>query len=152
MEKKQQLLSDIVKGFFCGFLSGVLDRRQPSWRFEQNSKLVKQVIADYFDCFAVYFCNVTFPIILSSNFNNYEEAQLDMSRHHFSDETPVKMLMRYACQSKELYDFMVEIYQKEMIKLLEGNFTGEIDNTDMYYQRAVLEGHQLGFNEENKKS
>lgn len=152
MEEQQQLLSDIVAGFFCGFMSGVLDRRQPSWRFAKDPKIVKEAITDYFDHFAIHFCNITFPIILASHFNNYEEAQLDMSKHHFSDETPVKVLMRYACQSKELYDFMLELYQKEMIKLLEGHFSGEIDNTSMYYQRAVLESHQLGFNEEGKKS
>ena len=71
--------------------------------------------------------------------------------HHFSNDTPVKLLLRYACQSKELYDVMIKTYQKELTSLLEGRFLSEIENKGKYFQRAYLESHEFGFRAESNK-
>ena len=152
MEEKQEILKDIISGFYCGFISGILDRRKPAWRNNENDAvLIKQIASDYYEHFSIFFCNVSFPILLSINFDSYEAAMADMNKHHFSNDTPVKLLLRYACQSKELYDVMIKTYQKELTSLLEGRFLSEIENKGKYFQRAYLESHEFGFRAESNK-
>ena len=138
-------ITDIVRGFFCGYISGKLDRRQPRWRQAPDAQLVRAVIMEAYPDVANVFCHVTFPIILSARFASYEAAQQDMDQHHFNKHTSVKLLMRYACGSKEAYDVMVATYREEMLTLLDGHFTGDIDNDRAFFQRAVMESHDVGF-------
>ena len=138
--------------FYGGFISGILDKRKPAWRNNENDAvLIKQIASDYYEHFSIFFCNVSFPILLSINFDSYEAAMADMNKHHFSNDTPVKLLLRYACQSKELYDVMIKTYQKELTSLLEGRFLSEIENKGKYFQRAYLESHEFGFRAESNK-
>lgn len=43
-----------------------------------------------------------------------------MRRRHFSSSTPPKVLLRYACSSKPLYDTVVAEYRRQMSALLGG--------------------------------
>ena len=44
-----------------------------------------------------------------------------MKRRHFSESTSTKLLLRYACRSKGLYDLVTAEYQKQVYALLEGH-------------------------------
>ena len=44
-----------------------------------------------------------------------------MRRRHFSEATPSKILLRYACKTKELYEFVTSEYQKQVYELLNGH-------------------------------
>lgn len=53
-----EAVRNIVRGFFCGYMSGMLDRRQPEWRQRKDAKIVKQVAAEAYEHFASHFGSV----------------------------------------------------------------------------------------------
>lgn len=136
---------DIVRGFFCGYMSGKLDRRYPRWRQEPDPQQVRAIIMEAYPDVANIFVHITFPIILAMRFDSFEAAQADLASHHFDNHTSVKLLMRYACGSKAAYDAMVDTYRQEMTALLNGHFTGDLDGHGDCFHRTVMQSHDVGF-------
>jgi len=61
-----------------------------------------------------------FPILIRLNYADGEAVAEDMKRRNFSNSTSPKMLLRYACGSKELYDTAIKEYQQQIAALLSG--------------------------------
>ena len=61
-----------------------------------------------------------FPILIRLNYADGEAVAEDMKRRNFSSSTSPKMLLRYACGSKELYDTAIKEYQQQIATLLSG--------------------------------
>lgn len=65
--------------------------------------------------------SVLFPILVRLNYSDIDAVTEDMRRRHFSEATPSKILLRYACKTKELYEFVTSEYQKQVYELLNGH-------------------------------
>lgn len=110
----------MTRGFFEGFVSGIIDCCESNPTKKSDPKLIKRVTAKYYDHFGSKFSNVMFPLLLAMNFESYEKAMAEIQKHHFSNDTSVKLLLRFACQSKSLYEAMIEEYKRQIYSLLAG--------------------------------
>jgi hypothetical protein len=118
---KHQVASSMVRGFFEGFITGLIDSDRESNQGKPTPQLTKQLIAEHFEHINEYFFHVMFPLLIAINFDDYEQAVADMHRRKFSDATPQKMLLRYASGSKPLFDHIVDEYKRQMYSLLDGH-------------------------------
>ncbi len=152
----------MTRGFFEGFVSGIIDCREQNPNNKSNPLLIKQITADYYDQIGNHFVNVMFPLLIAMNFESYEKATEEMTKRHFSNSTNTKLLMRWACQSKSLYDHMIEEYKRQMYSLLSGKIQSvsdhiaarvirseELDEYDTNHAirnvvRALMHGYSLG--------
>ena len=128
----EDAVADVVRGFFHGFMAGRLDRQYPKWRNQPDARLVRALAMESYPRMAATFC--------------HEKAQEDLARHRFSDRTPVRLLMRYACGSRERFKVMEETYREEMAALLDGRLDASMERTGTYYRKAVMDSHEAGFN------
>ena len=110
----------MVRGYFHAFFSGQADAISP-----QKSRLEACV---YKSCqllalinWSTNFVSVLFPILVRLNYSDIDAVTEDMRRRHFSEATPSKILLRYACKTKELYEFVRSEYQKQVYELLNGH-------------------------------
>ena len=142
----EDAVADVVRGFFHGFMAGRLDRQYPKWRNQPDARLVRALAMESYPRMAATFCHIAFPILLGSRFDSFEKAQEDLARHRFSDRTPVRLLMRYACGSRERFQVMEETYREEMAALLDGRLDASMERTGTYYRKAVMDSHEAGFN------
>lgn len=140
-----EAIADVVRGFFRGFMTGRLDKRSPQWRQERDAKLVRSIIMEDYQHVAGVFCQTAFPIILAMRFDSFAAAEEDLSRHHFNEHTSVKLMMRYACGSRDLYEVMIRTYKDEMTALLSGTFCENLDGHSEYFRRAFMDSHGIGF-------
>lgn len=118
----------MVRGFFEGFFTGLVDARRERNGERPTPQLLRQLVAEHFDHINEYFFHVMFPLLIAVNFDSYEQAVDDMRRRRFTDATPRKMLLRYASGSKPLFDHIVEEYRRQMGCLLNGRMQGVADH------------------------
>jgi len=157
--------TSMVRGFFEGFFSGLIDGLASDNEQKKDPRFVKQTVANHYDEVAANFVNVAFPLLIALNFDSYEQAVSDMKARRFSNTTPAKILLRYSCRSKELFDAIIDEYKEQMSSLLLGhiqrpgehidrrnaNNTAKGDNkaiaTDQAIRtvvRAMMHGYTLG--------
>ena len=117
---RSRVASAIVRGYFHAFFSGQADALFTGKK-KLEAKEYKQLVMDNLDRLSHHFVSVLFPILIRLNYQNVEEVTDDMRKRHFSDSTPTKVLLRYACASKPLYDLITSEYQRHMYALLEGH-------------------------------
>jgi hypothetical protein len=158
---KYKLTASMVRGFFVGFFSGLLDSKVPDWKKNKDARVLKKLAAEHYETIHGHFANVLFPLLLTTNFESYEAALEDMNKRHFSNATPVKLLLRYACRDKELFEALVEEYQRQMVSILQGRLqpldefyagwkrgesVGEldVDHAIRNTVRALMHGYTLG--------
>lgn len=110
----------MVRGYFHAFFSGQADALYPG-RKGLEPKEYKQLLVNNFDNLSGHFVSVLFPLLIRMNFPDAETVAEDMKRRHFSSSTPSKVLLRYACSNKQLYDLVTAEYQKQMYALLDGH-------------------------------
>ncbi|SES93550.1 hypothetical protein [Prevotella sp. kh1p2] len=115
---KYKVVGSMVRGFFEGFFSGLMDGRG----HQPGSRILKQLLAEHYEQVSEYFFQVMFPLLVTMNFDSYEQAVEGMRKRHFSNSTSVKMLLRFACGSKQLFDAMTGEYKRQMECLLGGRF------------------------------
>jgi hypothetical protein len=118
----------MVRGFFEGFFTGVVDSRKEKNGEKLTPQLMKQLVVAHFEHINEYFFHVMFPLLIAINFDSYEQAVEDMQRRKFTNDTPKKMLLRYAAGSKPLFDHIVEEYKRQMYSLLEGRMQSVADH------------------------
>lgn len=70
---------------------------------ESRSVIVKRLIMDNYENIAGYFTQAMFPIIARVNYDSLDDLSSKMKEKHVGDHTPLKLLMRMACGSKEAY-------------------------------------------------
>lgn len=118
---KYKVTTSMVRGFFEGFFSGLIDSKAKNAEEKKDVRFVKQLVAEYYESVSSHFVTVQFPLLLAIGFADYETAVADMQKRHFSDSTPSKLLLRYACRTKEIYDSMIGEYKNQMTTLLLGH-------------------------------
>ena len=127
--KRSRVVSAMVRGYFHAFFSGQADAI-----FPQKSRLeacvYKKLLVASFDKLATNFVSVLFPILVRLNYSDIDAVTEDMRRRHFSEATPSKILLRYACKTKELYEFVTSEYQKQVYELLNGHLQSVEDFFD----------------------
>ena len=111
----------MVRGFFEGFFTGLIDSRRDKNNGKPMPQQMKQLVAEHYENINKYFFHVMFPLLVAINFDSYEQAVDDMQRRNFSDTTSQKLLLRYAAGSKPLFDHIVDEYKRQMYCLLNGH-------------------------------
>ena len=110
----------MVRGYFHSFFSGQIDALSPDKK-KLEPREYKQLLANNFDNLSSHFVSVLFPVLIRLNYDDFDQVTTDMKRRHFSSSTSSKLLLRYACGSKALYDLVTAEYQKNVYALLEGH-------------------------------
>lgn len=110
----------MVRGYFHSFFSGQKDALSPDKK-KLEPQEYKQLLANNFENLSSHFVSVLFPVLIRLNYDDLDQVTTDMKRRHFSSSTSSKLLLRYACGSKALYDLVTAEYQKNVYALLEGH-------------------------------
>ena len=103
----------MVRGYFHSFFSGQIDALS-SDKKKLEPREYKQLLVNNFDNLSSQFVSVLFPVLIRLNYDDFDKVTTDMKRRHFSSSTSSKLLLRYACGSKELYDLVTAEYQKNV--------------------------------------
>lgn len=110
----------MVRGYFHSFFSGQIDALSPNKK-KLEPREYKQLLVNNFEKLSSHFVSVLFPVLIRLNYDDLSQVTADMKRRHFSSSTSSKLLLRYACGSKALYDLVTAEYQKNVYALLEGH-------------------------------
>ena len=110
----------MVRGYFHSFFSGQIDALSPDKK-KLEPREYKQLLVNNFENLSSHFVSVLFPVLIRLNYDDLDQVTTDMKRRHFSSSTSSKLLLRYACGSKALYDLVTAEYQKNVYALLEGH-------------------------------
>ena len=110
----------MVRGYFHSFFSGQVDALSPDKK-KLEPREYKQLLVNSFDNLSSHFVSVLFPVLIRLNYDDLDQVTTDMKRRHFSSSTSSKLLLRYACGAKALYDLVTAEYQKNVYALLEGH-------------------------------
>lgn len=116
---RYKVVAAMTRGFFQAFISGNVDATQPGKK-EIAPLEYKKIIADNYEKLSACYVSVMFPILIRLNYADGEAVAEDMKRRNFSNETSPKILLRYACGSKEVYDAAIKEYQQQIAILLTG--------------------------------
>ena len=117
---RSRVATAMVRGYFHSFFSGQKDALSPDKK-KLESREYKQLLANNFENLSSHFVSVLFPVLIRLNYDDFDQVTTDMKRRHFSFSTSSKLLLRYACGSKALYDLVTAEYQKNVYALLEGH-------------------------------
>lgn len=117
--KKERVIASMTRGFFEGCVLAYIDHATKEEQ-EHLPMTIKQWITKQYGNIATHFTQVLFPLLIALNFDSFEEAMKDMQRYHFTASTSTKLLLRYACQSREFYDWIQSCYRRQITALLEG--------------------------------
>lgn len=117
---RSRVATAMVRGFFHSFFSGQIDALSPDKK-KLEPREYKQLLANNFENLSSHFVSVLFPVLIRLNYDDFDQVTTDMKRRHFSSSTSSKLLLRYACRSKALYDLVTAEYQKNVYALLEGH-------------------------------
>ncbi len=117
---RSRVATAMVRGYFHSFFSGQIDALSPDKK-KLEPREYKQLLANNFENLSSHFVSVLFPVLIRLNYDDLSQVTTDMKRRHFSSSTSSKLLLRYACGSKALYDLVTAEYQKNVYALLEGH-------------------------------
>ena len=117
---RSRVATAMVRGYFHSFFSGQIDALSPDKK-KLEPREYKQLLANNFENLSSHFVSVLFPVLIRLNYDDFDQVTTDMKRRHFSSSTSSKLLLRYACRSKALYDLVTAEYQKNVYALLEGH-------------------------------
>lgn len=137
---RYRVVTSMVRGFFEGYFSGLAEGRG----LQTDSQLLRQLAAEHYGAVAGPFFHVMFPLLAALSFESYEAVREDMKRRHFSDETPVRLLLRYACRSRGLYEAMTEEYRRQFTALLSGHVQRQEEHMEGRAEAADLEDVATG--------
>ena len=117
---RSRVATAMVRGYFHSFFSGQIDALSPDKK-KLEPREYKQLLVNNFDNLSSHFVSVLFPVLIRLNYDDLDQVTTDMKRRHFSSSTSSKLLLRYACGAKALYDLVTAEYQKNVYALLEGH-------------------------------
>lgn len=117
---RSRVATAMVRGYFHSFFSGQIDALSPDKK-KLEPREYKQLLVNNFENLSSHFVSVLFPVLIRLNYDDLSQVTADMKRRHFSSFTSSKLLLRYACGSKALYDLVTAEYQKNVYALLEGH-------------------------------
>lgn len=117
---RARVVTAMVRGYFHSFFSGQIDALSPDKK-KLEPREYKQLLVNNFEKLSSHFVSVLFPVLIRLSYDDLDQVTTDMKRRHFSSSTSSKLLLRYACGSKALYDLVTAEYQKNVYALLEGH-------------------------------
>ena len=117
---RSRVATAMVRGYFHSFFSGQVDALSPDKK-KLEPREYKQLLVNNFEKLSSHFVSVLFPVLIRLNYEDLDQVTTDMKRRHFSSSTSSKLLLRYACGAKALYDLVTAEYQKNVYALLEGH-------------------------------
>ena len=117
---RSRVATAMVRGYFHSFFSGQKDALSPDKK-KLEPREYKQLLVNNFENLSSHFVSVLFPVLIRLNYDDLSQVTADMKRRHVSSSTSSKLLLRYACGSKALYDLVTAEYQKNVYALLEGH-------------------------------
>ena len=117
---RSRVATAMVRGYFHSFFSGQVDALSPDKK-KLEPREYKQLLVNNFEKLSSHFVSVLFPVLIRLNYDDLDQVTTDMKRRHFSSSTSSKLLLRYACGAKALYDLVTAEYQKNVYALLEGH-------------------------------
>ena len=117
---RSRVATAMVRGYFHSFFSGQVDALSPDKK-KLEPREYKQLLVNNFEKLSSHFVSVLFPVLIRLNYEDLDQVTTDMKRRHFSSSTSSKLLLRYACGAKALYDLVTVEYQKNVYALLEGH-------------------------------
>lgn len=117
---QQKAIAAMTRAFFDGFFTGLTEGTYPDSYKQADRRMVKQLVAAQYEHTAQHFTHVMMPLLMTITFDNYDQAVEGMRLHHFSKDTPVKVLLRYACRTRDNFQILTHEYQRQLTSLLEG--------------------------------
>lgn len=125
-----KLLAVLVRGFFEGFTSGILDGQRVGRSEKNDPKTVKKAMLDHYESIAPEFQNLLFYPIAQMNFDCKSITdQLEAAR----DTKPtMEQMLQMACSDDAMYQAMVAEYRRNFSCLLEGRLPTEQEHIDNY--------------------
>lgn len=130
MIDKYKLTATLVKAFFDGYSSGIVDSHVTDVHEKYKPYTIKRVMLEHYESLFPVFHSLMLTAMAVMNFS-YEEAEalfLKEARRGSSAER----LLKCACGSEELYQALVEEYKRNFSDLLAG-------------RRATVQQHMLSY-------
>lgn len=134
---RHKTIRSMVRGFFEGLFSALIEKVD-NGNGESRSVIVKRLIMDNYENIAGYFTQAMFPIIARVNYDSLDDLSSKMKEKHVGDHTPLKLLMRMACGSKEAYECMTAEYRRQIESLLCGHIETPAEHLAVEFMPSSL--------------
>ncbi len=127
---KYKVLAALVRGFFEGFTSGILDGQRVGRSGKNDPKTVKKAMLDHYESIAPEFHDLLFYPIATMNFDcGTITARLKAARG--TRPTP-EQLLQMACSDGAMHRAVVAEYRRNFGCLLEGRLPTGQEHMDNY--------------------
>ncbi len=127
---KYKALAALVRAFFEGFMSGVLDAYDVERREKSNPKTVKQAMLNHYESIAPAFHDLLFYPIATMNFD-LKTITERVQQLRGSNPTP-EQLLQTACADEAMHQAVVAEYRRNFSHLLNGRLATEQEHFDNY--------------------
>lgn len=131
---KYKTLAALVRGFFEGFMSGVLDGQNIEQRDKRNPQIVKKAMLDYYESIAPTFHDLAFYPIAALNFD-LDTITSKVKQLYKGSPTP-EQLLQEACTDDAMHQAVVAEYRRNFSDLLEGRLATEQEHFDNYTRNS----------------
>ena len=131
---KYKTLAALVRVFFEGFMSGVLDGQGIALRDKRNPQIVKKAMLDYYESIAPTFHDLLFYPIAALNFD-LNTITTKVKQLYQGSPTP-EQLLREACTDDAMHQAVVAEYRRNFSNLLEGRLATEQEHFDNYTRNS----------------
>lgn len=119
MTDKYQLTATLVKAFFDGFSSGIVDSFVTDTNEKHMPQVIKRTMVNYYEKIAPNFHDLIIPLMAMMNFT-LEEASTIIKQQVRQGKNS-QDLLRALCGSEALYRALVEEYKRNFSDLLAGH-------------------------------
>lgn len=130
MIDKYKLTATLVKAFFDGYSSGIVDSHVTDVREKYQPQTIKRVMLDHYEKIFPTFHGLIITDLALMNFT-YEEAEALFRKEAKRNASPEQLLRRF-CASETLYKALVEEYKRNFADLLAG-------------RRATVQQHLMSY-------
>ncbi len=131
---KYKTLAALVRGFFEGFMSGVLDGQNVGKREKKDPKMVKQAMLNHYEDIAPTFHDLIFYPIAVMNFDL--ETITAKVKHLYAQSPTPELILRTACSDDAMHQAVVAEYRRNFSSLLEGRLPTEQEHFDNYTRNS----------------
>lgn len=132
MEKtdKYKLMATLVRGFFGGYSSGIIDCHVTDPKEKFRPQTIKKVMLEHYGTIADMFHHTVFYPIAVMNFN-YEDVRAIVIEAK-KNETDMMDLVKTVCATEELHQAMIAEYKRNFELLLGGHYASVPEHFKAY--------------------
>lgn len=127
---KYKLLAALVRAFFEGYTSGVIDCHVKEMREKFDPRTIKRVMVDHYERIADMFHQIIYYPLAAMNLT-YDEA-VEMVGKAEKNRWTVEELIKHACVTDEMYKAMIAEYKRNFSLLLCGQYSTIPDHLENY--------------------